>query len=101
MLFCIVLYCFVLFFTFLCYLHKINSTGTDSDSIYIRLETLNKACSDITVKRSYIHQNTHYPQSHRTNTVDTYTQINNRPQSVDKNLSNVYSRNPRPSTHKE
>ena len=78
---------------------KINDT--DSDTIDIRLEILNKACSENTVKSSYVPHNTNYPKSHRTNTVDTQPQLNNRPQSVDNNLSNVYSRNPRTPAQKE
>ena len=40
-------------------------------------------------------QNINYLQSRRKHTVDFKNQSNNRSQSVDNNLSNVYSRNPR------
>ena len=78
---------------------KINDT--DSDTIDIRLEILNKARNENTVKSSYVPHNTNYPKSHRANTVDTQPQLNNHPQSVDNNLSNVYSRNPRTPAQKE
>ena len=80
-------------------LPKINDT--DSDTIDIRLEILNKARNENTVKSSYVPHNTNYPKSHRRNTVDTQPQLNNRPQSVDNNLSNVYNRNPHTPTQKE
>ena len=74
---------------------------TDADTMDIRLEILNKACIETTVQSSYVPHNTNYPKSHRTNTVDTQPKLNNRPQSVDNNLSNVYSRNPRTPAQKE
>ena len=75
------------------YLPKINDT--DSDTSDIRLEIIQKASSETTVKNSYVLHNTNYPTSHRQKNVDIQSQLNNRPKSGENNLSNVYSRNPR------
>ena len=54
------------------YLPKINDT--DSDTSDIRLEIIQKACSETTVNNSYVPHNTNYPTSHRQKNVDTQPQ---------------------------
>ena len=78
------------------------SLYTNTRLTNIRSKILHNLCRDKKIDISRAIYSTQYTQPRKENTVDTPNQSNNRSQSVDNNLSNVYSRNPRtPATTKK
>ena len=68
---------------------------------YVRSNILHNSSHKKKIERSRATQNTKYSQPHRISTVDYPNQSSNPSQSVDNNLSIVYSRNPRTPATKE